>query len=198
MGFFSLKNDQVPKPVNTGEYFCQLLAGIGAEASIDTAGLQYPEYLYPMFGKSVYVLAIENSPIRWINLRLAEHLVDSASGVGEDYFTSAKRFIHYIIPDDKLGPDFPFAEIELARTKLLYFVGPPVRQKWRGHKYYSVLLERLNRDEMMTRSLTRSGDISIIPLIEYGFWVLSERTRQPPTQELWDSFEKIARHLLSF
>lgn len=158
-------------------------------------------------GKSLGLIEIRDRPIHWVNVR--KH-------AGDQYTSDAYTNV-YLVPDRRV-PREGYLELKSVRVKSVPVVGRVVDFRWEAKfvkvkiksmpvltgqsvpvKMDSNLIERLNEDAPLKESLIRlKEDITIRSLEDWG-WAISTsvKSRQPAlSQEQWDRYETIARHLL--
>lgn len=149
-------------------------------------------------GKSLGLIEIQGSPIRWVNM--VKGITGDAGG--RAFYGNA-----LLIPDSTIRKE-GYLELESVRVKSVPVVGQVVDFRWQarltimdesqqqtliGRK--EDLVKRLGQDALLNQTLIRlKEDIKMRSYPEYGYWViLIELT---PSREQWDCYETIARHLL--
>jgi hypothetical protein len=109
------------------------------------------------------------------------------------------------VPDGRLVPLSRELEIKLVRKKTAPIFGQIVDSRWRGRPSGLGIVDRLNNDLSITPVLMNVKQIRIhtddyrgvIYGNWYRCWVIETRTRKPPSMELWNCYQKIARYLLA-
>ena len=137
---------------------------------------------------SLGIIHILEGPIRWVNVRKEELY----TGPGEyriDYYTE------YGVPDRRLGPKLT-VPIESVRKKHVPVLGPAYDVRWEGKDYGGGIISRLNSDEQLKEPIKNSRDVKIESMGDYGCWIMVTKTRDVPSLQLWDCYQKIAEHLL--
>ena len=145
-------------------------------------------------GISLGLIDIPEGPIRWVNIR------DEHSEHVNIYYTN------YGVPDPRLGPASPVMYIYSVRKKNFPLVGRVVDLHWKGREWYFTpvrnqglrIIDRLKSDILIKHSLIKeSFDVKIYASRDYRCWIISTKTRSPLSEDLWDCYQAIARHLLA-
>ena len=140
---------------------------------------------------SLGIIHIPEGTIRWINVRTETHSTGQYGGGGFDYYTE------YGVPDPKLGFDSPWLRIKSTRVKKPPILGEVVDLRWWGEDFGFGIVSRLNSDVQLKQPLMESRDVTIEAHGEHRCWIISTKTRDVPSEELWNCYQKIARHLLA-
>ena len=166
---------------------CISLQNLGIDAQMAERG-RAEEKIRPRFigGKSLGVIDIPDGPIGWINIHKS-----STNVGGRDYLTE------YGVPDPKLGPNSPKYRIKSTRVKNIPIVGRVVDLRWKGKDFGLGIIVRLNSDNSVKHSIMKSRNVTIRAHGDYRCWIISDRTRDAPSQELWNCYQAIAQHLLT-
>lgn len=140
----------------TRDDFCLRLQTLGIKAKMVARG-RFEEDITDMdlelSGYSLGVIAIDEDPIRWINIRK----IGNTEGQDNPFY-----YIDYGIVDTKLTPDSPY------RT---YY---NVNSIWQGRDQGTGILESLNNDPGLKEPFLE--DVRIVSLSEYGCWIISKKT----------------------
>ena len=135
------------------------------------------------------MIDILGGPIQWVNIRL--------EGSSSIYATSVSYYTEYGVPDYRLGSELIRLKIHSVRIKTFPLVGKVIDLQWKGKDYGLGIIGRLNSDNSINSPIMRSRDLTISANSEQRGWVLSTKTRDAPSQELWNCYQVIARHLLA-
>lgn len=166
-----------------------------------------------LMGASLGLIAIQNSPIKWINL--LEH---PASRYASATYTNV-----YIVPDNRVRSG-GYLELRSARRRsasvygrvididwTANFVGTRVvvspEEEW-DNDMEERLLDRINNDNTLKANLKQlNEDITVRSVPNFWCWAISSGSHQEgglsyehqslaPSREQWDCFEAIAWHLV--
>jgi len=137
---------------------------------------------------SLGIIHVLDEPIRWINVR------KETSG-GEH--STTYYYTEYGVPDSRLGPDSPEAQIETVRVKSFPLFGKVVDLRWEGRDSDLRIIGRLNSDDQLKQPIMESRDVTITAISDYSCWIMSTQTREVPSGELWNCYQVIAQHLLA-
>ena len=147
-------------------------------------------------GISLGLIDIPEGPIRWVNIR------SEPSESGIIYYTN------YGVPNPRLGPASPEMHIYSVRKKNFPLVGKVVDLHWKGRGWYYTpapvknqglrIIDRLKSDILIKHPLIKeSYDVKIHASRDHGCWIISTETRGPVSEDLWNCYQAIARHLLA-
>lgn len=138
---------------------------------------------------SAGLIDIRNGPIRWIN-------VCSIVDPNAQSFASAD-FTDYGVPDPRLEPNFPKYLINGVRVKTFPLFGGVVDLRWEGDDSNLGIISRLNSDTSLKDPIMSGCDVTIWSHGDHGCWTIETKTKEPPSEELWNCYQAIAKHLLS-
>jgi hypothetical protein len=139
--------------------------------------------------ESLGLIDIPKGPIRWVNV--FRELRNSG------YSQTAYYYTLYGVPDPELGPAFPRVRIKSVRVKSFPLVGRVVDLRWEGEDFGLGIISRLNSDYELKHPIMNSRDVIIRAHGDRNCWILSTKTRDAPSQEIWSCYQAIARHLLA-
>jgi hypothetical protein len=140
--------------------------------------------------ESLGVIDIPAGPIRWVNVCKVTYT--SGQGRGKTYY-----FTEYGVPDPRLEPKLAWLEVRSVRMKNFPLVGRVVDLRWEGKDSGLGIIKRLNSDISIKAPIMRSRDVKIRIHRYLRCWIMSTKTREVPSAELWDCYQAIARHLLA-
>lgn len=150
---------------------------------------------------SLGVIRIMDGQIRWVNIQ-TDIATDWTAG---EFSVKKYKYIDYTeygIPDPRLTPEsagggLPFLHIKLDRVKSFPLVGRPVSIRWKGEDVGLDIISRLNSDILLNNQLIDSPKTEITADDYHHCWILSIKTGDVPSKELWDSYQAIAQNLLT-
>jgi len=156
-------------------------------------GDKSPWWVFDESSESIGVIDILDAPVRWLH-------VQKTTARGEPGTESTTYYIDYVIPDPTLTPDFPKVKVKAVRKKSFPLVGGAVDVEWRGKDFGLGIVGRLDGDSSLRNTITqRNNDVEIRAYPDHECWLITESFsfQSPPTRELWDCYQTIARHLLA-
>lgn len=168
-----------------------------------------------LMGTSLGLIEVRDSPIRWINV--LEH---PASRYAATTYTNI-----YVVPDSRVRSG-RHLELKSVRVRDTAVHGRVVEVQWTAsfvgtrtaaaseggssEGWESALLDRLSGDTSLQESLIRLNEaIAVRSVPTYWCWAISsgsyeesvsgrESAGLAPSQDQWDCYQTIARHLLEF
>jgi len=164
----------------TRDNLCASLQRIGIDAKLAERYLGEENIECGVYSKSLGIINIREGPIRWVNV---VHRSDQAPA-------GASLYVKYGVPDSRLWAVIkPKLKVESDRKKDNW--------QWKGKDSSLGLIDRLNRDTSIGYSLlqSKSPEITIRANPDYSCWVIS--TQEALSEELWNCYQMIARHLLA-
>jgi hypothetical protein len=189
------------------------LRAMGLNAQVMVRGQPEEGISGGLMGTSLGLIAIENSPIKWINL--IEHPASR--------YASATYTIVYIVPDSRVRSG-GYLELRSARRRSASVYGRVIDIDWTANfvgtrvvvnpeeewddDMEERLLDRINNDTTLKTNLIRlNEDIAVRSVPNFWCWAISsgsyqesglsyEHKRLAPSKEQWDCFEAIAWHLV--
>ena len=205
----------------TRDELCANICAVGMNAVLATRGQREENVGDPRHGKSLGLIEIQGSPIRWVNV------LKETKSYGPQSSISVHTFA-YLIPDVTIHRETYLRSVGKRDAPIF---GRVVDVRWKGNfedffqaKEEVVFDESdiirlreqirlLNEDAMLNQDLLNlPEEIEIYSYPEYGYWAISPKKSdtkkqyeggpfgyswQPvPSRELWDCYETIARHLL--
>ncbi len=165
---------------------CNSLQVLGIDAQMAERGR--PEE--KIGGKdSLGLIDIPEGPISWVNVRKEYSGGESGS---TDYYTD------YGVPDPRLGTNFKGAVIFTHRKKKFPLFGKVVDLYWEGNDFSDLgIIDRMNSDISIKHPIMETRDVEIWPHDDHGCWIISVESKEPPSEELWNCYQTIAKHLLA-
>ena len=151
----------------------------------DIAGGWETGYGYPLG-----LIDILEGSIHWVNVR-KERVSTGQGGWVTSYYTN------YGVPDSRLGPNSPKIWLMAVRKKAFPLFGKVVDLRWKGRDFGSGILSRLSDDISLKYPIMRGHDLIIESQGSAGCWIISTRTGDVPSIELWNCYQAIAQHLLA-
>ena len=137
---------------------------------------------------SLGLIEIPEGPIRWVNVRKVTSI--GVQGGSSTYYTQ------YGVPDSRLEPNFPRYRIKTVRVKTVPLVGRVVDLRWEGDDSDLGIISRLNSDAQLKQPIMESRDVTVQAHSDHRCWIISTKTRDVPSGELWNCYQTIACHLL--
>ena len=197
----------------TRRRLCAELCAIGLNARIMERGQPEEGISGGLMGASLGLIAIENSPIRWVNL--LEH---PASRYASATYTNV-----YITPDSRVRSG-GYLELRSARRRSASVYGRVIDIDWTANfvgtrvvvnpeeewdeDMEERLLDRINNDTFLKTNLIQlNEDITVRSVPNFWCWAISsgsyqesglsyEQKKLAPSLEQWQCFEAMARHLV--
>ena len=173
---------------STRDDICAGLQRLGIDARLAERGRVEEKF----GGKSSPgLIEIPEGPIRWVNVRK-----ETRQDLPDVYYTD------YGVPDPRLEPNFSkTVRIKSVRKKNFPLLGEVVDLRWEllweGEDFGLAVINRLNSDFRLKEPIMKSRDVTIDTHGDHSCWIISTKTRDPPSEELWDCYQKIAQHLLA-
>jgi len=193
MGLFGKIRETFRDP--TRNNICADLQTLGIDAQLAERGRDEEGIDCDAFN-SVGVIDIREGPIRWVNV------VRRFSGAP----TFPTYQIKYGVPDPRLGPDSPEPQIKSVRKKDTPLVGNVVDLHWKGNDFGLGIISRLNNDVSLKHPIMESHDVTISTYVRHGIfreypeastWIITTELSEIPSEELWNCYQTIAKHLLA-
>ncbi|HEY31724.1 MAG TPA: hypothetical protein G4O10_01310 [Dehalococcoidia bacterium] len=197
----------------TRHRLCTHLRTIGLNVQVAERGLPEEGIYGGLLGTSLGLLAVQESPIRWINM--LEHPASR-------YASAAFTYV-YVVPDQRVRSG-GYLELRSTRQRNASVYGRVIDLSWTANfvgtrvttaadeewdeEMEEGLLDRLNNDTPLKEGLIRlNEDIMVRSVPNFWCWAISsgsyqesglgqESRRMAPSQEQWECYEMIARHLL--
>jgi hypothetical protein len=169
-------------------------------------------------GRPLGFIDINKGPIRWVTIRNETHGAPVSSS-RPTYYTE------YGVPDPRLTDEvceqrngllhnirralLTFLGLELhllkiriksTRVKSSPMPGQSIDVHWSGTDLNLGIIKRLNDDITIKGPLIESPQVRICAYGYYRCWIISIKTNKAPSspsRELWDCYQKIAKHLLA-
>lgn len=191
----------------TRDELCAYLCTMGLDARM--AERRRPEEHIWKLAKSLGLIAISDSPIRWVNVCEFE---------GGQYTSTTYRNV-YLVPDPRVAGE-GYLELKSVRVKSKPVFGEVVDLRWQAKFVFverwlwgrpalevkrvplgseSDLVTRLNDDSELKERLTMlKEDVKIRSYPSWGWAIESGHSIKQPmlSREQWNCYETIARHLL--
>ena len=161
----------------TRDNLCKGLRNLGIDAQMAERG-RHEENIGGSGSKGL--IDIPEGSIRWINVYRAR-----------DWEST-----DYVVPDPRLGPNSPKVKIKSIRIQA-FLVGKGVDLHWTGKDSGLGIIARLKRDILIRNTVMRSHNVEICAHDKYKCWVISAETTKPPSEDMWECYQAIARHLLA-
>lgn len=180
MGFFNKFQETIRD--KTRDNICDFLQSMGIDAQMAERGRGEENIESGSYSKSLGIIDITKGQIRWVNV--VKRSEESPGGM--------KYYIKYGVPDSRLWVIIsPNLEIKSARKKDNW--------QWKGKDAGLGLIHRLNSDISIGYTLLKSNSpkTTIRAYPNHNCWVISiEISDISVSEELWNSYQKIAQHLL--
>ena len=183
MGFFGKVRETFRD--HARDNICVGLQTLGIDAQMAPRGRAEEEFACP--GGSLGIIDIREGPIRWVNVRK----VREGERGNYEYYTE------YGVPDPKMGFYSPSLRIKLVRKLSSALFDPVEELRWEGGDLGLAVIERLNSDVQLKQPIIESRGVTIDAHGEHRCWIISTRKRDVPSEELWNCYQTIARHLLA-
>ena len=163
----------------TRDRICHGLLELGAHARMSVRG-RPEEKTGP---GSLGIIDIDEGPIAWVNVRRVAGEDDE-----QDYYIDVGVEVLY---------DTPNATIERTSDKIWAMA---FEVEWRAEgsdrdsPLVANILRRLGEDAQVREAILATQDVEIIGL--GSRWIITLDTEEAPTQQAWDCYQAIARHLI--
>ncbi len=188
--------------------FCAQLQHWGEKARITSRVRDVELMSISGQGPTFCIIDIEEGPIRWISIQWEAKTKLIRDPLGHIPDNSYDRYgyvvhsIEYGIPDQRLttylaGELLPQLRIRLARIRILPLVGKIISVRWKGNDVGSGVIAWLNQDISLRQSLVSSPELEISAGYYHSRWIMSVKTSNLPSKELWDCYQSVAKHLLA-
>jgi len=180
----------------TRENICAGLQGLGIDAQMAARG-RVEEKITSGFSllrsreRQLGLIDIRKGPIRWINVRKAEAGGDAGLVTPDIYYTD------YGVPDHRIKPSYSQPWIKSVPKKTFPVLSKVTDLRWKGKDLALGVISRLNSDISIKDPIRRSCDVNIRAHGYHSCWIISTKTRNPPSMELWNCYQAIAAHLLA-
>ncbi len=165
---------------------CADLSHLGVPAQIadqNWAKTNLPDWLQDHHA----VIEIQEGPIRWARFLSDENLNS------DDEPSST-----YGVPDPRITSPFPEVEVRSVRARDFPVFGKVFNVSWEGRDGGFGLLTNLNTDAFVRRPVQVLGDLLITAQANDACWQITDPNGgQPPSLELWNLYQDLARHLLA-
>ena len=162
---------------------CAHLRAIGIQAQMSERGR--PEEKITHWGKSLGIIDIQDTLIRWVDIRR-----------DNDPDNDRTWWIEYGVPDSRITAGFYKVEIKIKRIKRVPIVVKVVDLKWEGKDFGLGLIERLSDDISLNKKTMAAHHLEITAYPEHSCWILEVGDVPAPAKQEWDCYRSIASHLL--
>ena len=164
------------------------LNSVGVKAEIAERGVVEERAENPWYQRSLGTIDIANGPIRWINI------LKKDSG----QHNPPKWWVVLGIPDERPISNHQTVNIKTVRNKTFPLFGKIVDVTWKGNDSGTDLVKVLSTDPAIKTLSQRIGNLEIKNHSnEFQGWTLTVDRRFSPTNQDWETLEKIADHILS-
>lgn len=170
-------------------HICAGLQKIGVDAQMAKQGYLRRDMVRYFGGRSLGVVEIRQGPINWVHV--AQFTENRQAGNIYWYYTD------YGVPDTRLGPNSPEPRIKSVRIKSFPLIGNVIDLRWKGKDFGLGIIERLNNDVVIKQPIMRSPGVVLRALRDHNCWLIAVKACDPPSPELWNCYQAIARHLLA-
>jgi len=148
---------------------------------------------------------------------IIEHQREFARGYYSPNFDESSLTIQFLVPDSRIGPEFPQVRIRSVRVRNFPVLGKVKGIRWKGKdKSFPTagvaldVVARLSKDNSITAAVAKAkSDITIEADHARGCWVFWKQMKAQyrpyaeevlellgPTRRQWDCYQAIASHLL--
>lgn len=169
---------------------CAGLQALGIPAQMSVRG-RPEEKITSGRGKSLGVIDIAGSAIRWVNVKKRATSGGQYGGGGIYWYAE------YGVPDPNMGLTYPSVNIESIRVKKIPLIGKVIGLRWKGKDFGLGILFRLTGDVSLAQPIIASDDLEIEAYPEHGCYLLTVQRCSAPSEMLWNCYQTIAGHLLA-
>ena len=164
------------------------LNSVGVKAEITERGVVEERAENSWYQRSLGTIDIAKGPIRWINI------LKKDSG----QHNPPKWWVVLGIPDERPISNHQTVNIKTVRNKTFPLFGKVVDVIWKGNDSGTDLVNVLSTDPAIKTLSQRIGNLEIKNHSnEFQGWTLTVDRRFSPTNQDWETLEKVADHILS-
>ena len=164
------------------------LNSVGVKAEIAERGVGEEKAENSWYQRSLGTIDIAKGPIRWINI------LKKDSG----QHNPPKWWVVLGIPDERPISNHQTINIKTVRNKTFPLFGKVVDVIWKGNDSGTDLVNVLSTDPAIKTLSQRIGNLEIKNHSnEFQGWTLTVDRRFSPTNQDWETLEKVADHILS-
>lgn len=172
----------------TRDNLARHLNSIGIKADMAERGRVEEKIEKSWIERSLGIIDIPEGSIRWINIAKKDRSKDSPPHW---------RIIHGI-PDDRPISKQQTFKIKTVRKKTFPLFGKVVDVRWEGEDYNIGLIDILSNDTSVKNTAIQLGNLEVRSHTDkFQGWTVKVDRRIKPTHLHWETFQKIAEHLLS-
>jgi hypothetical protein len=147
------------------------------------------EYWFEQLGRvSAGIIEIPEGPIRYVNLKEESQVAPGGR--------SSSYHLQYIAPNPKPPLSSLKIEIKSVRKKTFPLFGRVVDIHWKSDDLVPGITDRLKSDVSIKRTLMHTNDVLIHDLGRCFVITVMGKVK-PPTEEEWNCYQAIAKHLLA-
>jgi hypothetical protein len=182
MGFFDRAKDIFREKTRDKVYTA--LKSIGVDAKLAENGRPEESIKCGLGIHSLGIIDIGEGPIRWVNIRID---------------VNGTNWIDFGVQDPRLSQSERKVLIQAHFRKTLFGLGRVVDLIWQGEDSSLGIIQRLNDDIPLKNAIIRTNayDFTVGAYNSLGCWVMSLAYPIPLTEESWNCYRSIAKHLLS-
>ena len=164
------------------------LNSVGVKAEIAERGVVEERAENSWYQRSLGTIDIAKGPIRWINILKKD---------GGQH-NLPKWWVVLGIPDERPISNRQAVNIKTVRNKTFPLFGNVVDVIWKGNDSGTDLVNVLSTDPAIKTLSQRIGNLEIKNHSnEFQGWTLTVDRRFSPTNQDWETLEKVADHILS-
>ena len=173
----------------TRDNLCATLQSIGVDAQMAERGLAEEGIECGMSSTSLGMIEIGKSTIHWLNVIKRER----GFAGGEITY-----FIKYGVPDPRLRTGSPKVKIKARLKDTLFGLRKATDLQWEGKDSGLGIINRLNSDITLKNLIAKTKVNVKISAWDYpSYWIISTDPIPVGSEELWNCYQSIARHLLT-
>lgn len=186
---------------DTRDNFRAGLQALGIPAKMADRGWHEQHIVWEPFTRSLGFIDITEGPICWVNVLRRQYSIPLGQLVTTYYAEYGVHVPRLKSTSTMLTRIEQSFQIESVRLKASPFSSRVEDLRWEGEDLGLGIIERLNGDFQLKVVIMRNRDVQITARSDYmthkTYWVIRTEVDAPPSPELWNCHQAIARHLRS-
>ena len=164
------------------------LNSLGIRAVLAERGRAEEKVENSWYQRSLGVIDIPKGLVRWINILKKD-------GNGR---SPPQWWVILGIPDERPLSSHKAVDIKTIRKKTFPLFGKVINVTWKGDDHHTGLAEVLSNDEAVKNLAKKIGNLTLHSYAkEFQGWTLQVDRRFEPTNQDWDTIQRIANYILS-
>ncbi|MBN2238503.1 MAG: hypothetical protein JW712_01910 [Dehalococcoidales bacterium] len=163
------------------------LVSIGVKAEMAERGRPEEKIEKSWFLRSLGIIDIHDSPVRWINVLRRDGNKNSPP----------RWWYVFCIPDERHVPGYKAVNIRTVRKKSFPVFGKVVDVIWKGNDHGTGLIEQLTWDNEIKDLSKNAGNLTVHSYTkEFMGWTIQVDRRFQPAPSDWAGIQKLAEFIL--